>query len=72
MEHAPQVPFLDVLSSMLDPSLPLTTPEWEEWGDPASDPATLSALLDFSPCHAVVRGGGYPAALVTAGGLDAR
>ena len=57
---------------MLDPSLPLTTPEWEEWGDPASDPATLSALLDFSPCHAVVRGGGYPAALVTAGGLDAR
>ncbi len=32
-----QVPFVDALNSMLDPSLPLTVTEWEEWGDPLHD-----------------------------------
>ena len=36
-----QVPFVDALTSILDPSLPLTVPEWEEWGDPLHDPDGL-------------------------------
>ena len=33
-----QVPFVDALTTILDPSLPLTVVEWEEWGDPLHDP----------------------------------
>jgi oligopeptidase B len=36
-----QVPFVDALTTILDPSLPLTVTEWEEWGDPLHDPAGL-------------------------------
>ena len=35
------VPFVDALNSILDPSLPLTVTEWEEWGDPLHDPRVL-------------------------------
>jgi oligopeptidase B len=43
-----EVPFVDVLTSMLDESLPLTTLEWREWGDPR-DPDGFASLLSWSP-----------------------
>jgi len=36
-----QVPFVDALTTILDPTLPLTVTEWEEWGDPLPRPAGL-------------------------------
>ena len=36
-----EVPFVDCLTTMLDESLPLTVTEWEEWGDPVTDPRAL-------------------------------
>ena len=65
-----EVPFVDVVTSMSDPSLPLTINEWEEWGDPRSEPAA-SYMLSYSPydnTHAVA----YPPMLVTAGLNDPR
>jgi oligopeptidase B len=44
-----QVPFVDPLTSILDPSLPLTVPEWEEWGDPLHDPAVYAYIKAYSP-----------------------
>ncbi|MBJ7355962.1 S9 family peptidase [Nocardioides sp.] len=43
------VPFVDTLTSMLDASLPLTVTEYDEWGDPASDPAVYDYLASYSP-----------------------
>ncbi len=41
-----EVPFVDVVTTMSDPTLPLTVTEWEEWGDPRVEPfATLHARL---------------------------
>lgn len=45
--------FLDVLGSMLDPSLPLTLEEREEWGDPLSCAHAAAAIRAFSPCDGV-------------------
>jgi oligopeptidase B len=44
-----QVPFVDALTSILDPSLPLTVPEWEEWGDPLHDPQVYAYMKAYSP-----------------------
>ncbi len=44
-----EVPFVDALTSMLDSSLPLTVPEYEEWGDPESDPVAYARLLGYAP-----------------------
>jgi oligopeptidase B len=44
-----QVPFVDALTSILDPSLPLTVREWEEWGDPLHDPEVYAYLKAYSP-----------------------
>ncbi|MBV9822272.1 MAG: S9 family peptidase, partial [Actinobacteria bacterium] len=44
-----QVPFVDPLTSVLDPSLPLTVTEWEEWGNPLSDPEVYAYLKSYSP-----------------------
>jgi oligopeptidase B len=44
-----QVPFVDPLNSILDPSLPLTVTEWEEWGDPLHDPAVYEYMKSYSP-----------------------
>jgi oligopeptidase B len=44
-----EVPFVDVLSTMLDASLPLTVGEWEEWGDPVHDPDAYHRLKSWSP-----------------------
>lgn len=64
------VPFVDVVNTMLDPSLPLTTHEYEEWGDPAEEKAFL-AMLIWSPCDNVSQQA-YPAIFATAGLNDPR
>ncbi len=44
-----EVPFVDCVASMLDPSIPLTVNEWDEWGDPR-DPGDYACLRSYSPC----------------------
>ena len=44
-----QVPFVDALTTILDPSLPLTVTEWEEWGDPLHDPQAYAYIKSYSP-----------------------
>lgn len=65
-----EVPFVDVVTTMSDPSLPLTVTEWEEWGDPRSEPAA-SYMLGYSPYDNVQRRA-YPSLYVTAGLNDPR
>jgi oligopeptidase B len=64
------VPFVDVVSTMSDPSLPLTVTEWEEWGDPRSEPFA-SYMLSYSP-YDNTRPADYPALYITAGLNDPR
>jgi oligopeptidase B len=66
-----QVPFVDVLNTMLDDSLPLTPPEWLEWGNPAADRAAFDCINSYSP-YDNVRAQDYPAMLVLAGLTDPR
>jgi oligopeptidase B len=63
-----EVPFVDVVTSMLDPDLPLTTIEYDEWGDP-SRRRDHRAMLAWSP-YDNVRRQAYPAMLVTVGLQD--
>ncbi|MDP9829132.1 S9 family peptidase [Kineosporia succinea] len=65
-----EVPFVDVLTTMLDPSLPLTVHEYEEWGNP-EEPAFYEVLKSYSPYDNVVPAA-YPSMLVTAGLNDPR
>jgi oligopeptidase B len=44
-----QVPFVDPLTSILDPSLPLTVTEWEEWGNPIESPEVYAYMKSYSP-----------------------
>jgi len=62
------VPFVDVLSTMLDESIPLTTQEWSQWGDPRQK-AAYEAMLAYSP-YDNIRAMDYPAMLVTTGLWD--
>jgi len=55
-----QVPFVDALNSILDPSLPLTVTEWEEWGDPLHDAAVYEYMKSYTP-YENVTGAAYPA-----------
>jgi oligopeptidase B len=55
-----QVPFVDALNSILDPSLPLTVTEWEEWGDPLHDPAVYEYMKSYTP-YENVTADSYPA-----------
>ena len=57
------VPFVDVMNDMMDPSLPLTTEEYLEWGNPG-DKAAYDYMLSYSP-YDNLRSGAYPAILVT-------
>jgi oligopeptidase B len=50
-----QVPFVDALNSILDPSLPLTVTEWEEWGDPLHDPEVYAYMKSYTPYENVAR-----------------
>ena len=65
-----EVPFVDVVSTMSDPSLPLTITEWEEWGDPREQPYA-DYMLSYSPYDNVGEHD-YPALYVTAGLNDPR
>ena len=65
------VPFVDMLNTMLDTSLPLTPIEWPEWGDPIRDPEAFRRILSISP-YENVRAQAYPPILVTAGLNDPR
>ncbi|MAT04161.1 MAG: oligopeptidase B [Acidimicrobiaceae bacterium] len=65
-----EVPFVDVVSTMSDPSLPLTVTEWEEWGDPRAEPFA-SYIASYSPYDNTAPGA-YPALYITAGLNDPR
>lgn len=63
-----EVPFVDVVSTMSDPTLPLTVEEWEEWGNPLDDPEDYAYMRSYSP-YDNVTARDYPAMFV-AGGLN--
>jgi oligopeptidase B len=64
------VPFVDVINTMLDATIPLTTQEWEQWGDPSREP-DYSYMKSYAP-YENVAAKDYPAILVTAGLNDPR
>ena len=65
------VPFVDVINTMLDDTLPLTPGEWQEWGNPVTDKEAFAYMLSYSPYDQVVAKD-YPPMLVTAGLNDPR
>jgi oligopeptidase B len=65
------VPFVDVLNTMLDPSLPLTPPEWLEWGNPIADAEAFETIRGYCP-YDNVQPQRYPAILALAGLTDPR
>ncbi len=67
-----EVPFVDVVTTMSDTTLPLTVTEWEEWGDPLHDPEALARMLGYSPYDNVAPRATYPAIYATAGLNDPR
>jgi oligopeptidase B len=66
-----EVPFVDVLNTMLDDTLPLTPPEWPEWGNPITDADAFAVIRSYSP-YDNVRAQPYPAILALAGLADPR
>ncbi|WP_230671306.1 S9 family peptidase [Rathayibacter sp. Leaf248] len=67
-----QVPFVDALTSILDPSLPLTVIEWDEWGDPLNDAEVYAYMKSYSPYENVREGVRYPRILATTSLNDTR
>ena len=65
------VPFVDALTTILDPELPLTVTEWEEWGDPLHDPEVYAYMRSYSP-YENVGDHDYPAILATTSLNDTR
>ncbi|RJF70582.1 S9 family peptidase [Rhodopseudomonas palustris] len=66
-----EVPFVDVLNTMLDDKLPLTPPEWPEWGNPIQSEADFKTILSYSP-YDNVAAKDYPAILAMGGLTDPR
>ncbi|MDP9422948.1 MAG: S9 family peptidase [Pseudomonadota bacterium] len=65
------VPFVDVLNTMLDDTLPLTPGEWTEWGNPIEDEEAFHLIRSYSP-YDNVAARAYPAMLITGGLTDPR
>jgi oligopeptidase B len=65
------VPFVDVLNTMSDTSLPLTPPEWPEWGNPIEDKAAYDYIASYSP-YDNITSKAYPPVLATGGLSDPR
>ena len=66
-----EVPFVDVINNMSDKTLPLTPPEWVEWGDPIRDPEAFEEMLSYCP-YTNIRDQAYPNVLATGGMTDPR
>ncbi len=66
-----EVPFVDVLTTMLDDTLPLTPPEWPEWGNPIEDKAAYEYIASYSPIDNV-SAKTYPHILAVGGLTDPR
>ncbi|MGH3648825.1 MAG: S9 family peptidase [Micromonosporaceae bacterium] len=66
-----EVPFVDPLNSILDPSLPLTVIEWEEWGNPLADPDVYAYMKSYSP-YENIEPKAYPPILVATSLNDTR
>jgi oligopeptidase B len=65
------VPFVDALTTILDPSLPLTVIEWDEWGNPLEDPEVYAYMKSYSP-YENVGAHDYPAILAVTSLHDTR
>lgn len=65
------VPFVDALTTILDPELPLTVTEWEEWGDPLHHADVYAYMKSYTP-YENIRQVAYPAILATTGLNDTR
>ncbi len=66
-----EVPFVDVLNTMLDDTLPLTPPEWPEWGNPIESETDFKTILSYSP-YDNIAAKDYPAILAMGGLTDPR
>ena len=66
------VPFVDALTSILDPSLPLTVVEWDEWGDPLHDPEVYAYMKTYTPYENIREGAAYPRILAMTSLNDTR
>ncbi len=66
------VPFVDALTTILDPSLPLTVIEWDEWGDPLHDAEVYAYMKSYTPYENVRAGVRYPRILATTSLNDTR
>jgi oligopeptidase B len=66
-----QVPFVDALTTILDPSLPLTVTEWDEWGNPLADPDVYAYMKSYTP-YENVEAKEYPAILAMTSLNDTR
>lgn len=66
-----QVPFVDVINTISDETLPLTPPEWAEWGDPVRDPEAFADMAEYCP-YTNLRAQAYPHVLATGGLADPR
>ena len=68
---AAMVPFVDVLNTMSDTTLPLTPPEWPEWGNPLTDPSAYDTIASYSP-YDRIDARRYPPVLAMGGLSDPR
>ena len=66
------VPFVDALTTILDPTLPLTVGEWEEWGNPLTSRAVFDAMSRYTPYENVPNGALLPAVMATTSVNDTR